>query len=237
MRLVTLATILAALSLTVTGHERVGRKHHSRRLPKTEWTTNSTVLGSRGHLEKRFNGARFSFYDAGLSACGGTYSNSDFIVALNTEQFAGGDMCSETITIMVNGKTAKAKIVDECMSCPYTGLDFSRGLFDFFASESEGIIYGSWIVGDNTLPTTTTTTTSLIPTTTWTPPSSTSTRRTTTSHSSSATPSSSTVTSSATPTPTPTTAIVPLTGTGLIVDINLLYVQFGSLLLQAPPSD
>lgn len=32
-------------------------------------------------LAKRFDGARFSFYDAGLGACGEVNSNSDFVSA------------------------------------------------------------------------------------------------------------------------------------------------------------
>lgn len=87
MRLGILATILAALSLTATGHEKVGRKHHSRHLSK--WTANSTALESRGHVEKRFNDARFSFYNAGSSACGGTYSNSDFVSSQDIQRKYG----------------------------------------------------------------------------------------------------------------------------------------------------
>lgn len=30
------------------------------------------------------------------------------------------------------------------MACPWGGLDFSRGLFDVFAPESVGVLYGEW---------------------------------------------------------------------------------------------
>lgn len=43
-----------------------------------------------------------------------------------------------------NGKTTQAKIMDACPGCPFGGLDLSRGLFDFFADESAGVIYGNW---------------------------------------------------------------------------------------------
>lgn len=36
------------------------------------------VLGTRD-LEKRFDGARFTFYDAGTGACGKTNTNADFV--------------------------------------------------------------------------------------------------------------------------------------------------------------
>ncbi|OJA11929.1 hypothetical protein AZE42_06373 [Rhizopogon vesiculosus] len=166
--------------------------------------------------KRSFDNARFTFYDVGLGACGDTNVASDFIVALNVEQYGSGypgPECFLSITISYGGKTAQATIMDECMGCPYGALDFSRGLFDYFADESEGEIYGSWWFNDGSSPTTstswtdtststswtpppdTTTSTSWTPTTTWTPP-------TTTSSSSSWTPTS---TPTPTPTPTPTT--------------------------------
>ena len=41
-------------------------------------TDADAVLDSRD-LERRFEGSRFTFYDAGLGACGRTNSNSDFV--------------------------------------------------------------------------------------------------------------------------------------------------------------
>ncbi|KAJ7900384.1 RlpA-like double-psi beta-barrel-protein domain-containing protein-containing protein, partial [Mycena olivaceomarginata] len=86
--------------------------------------------------QKRTTADKFTFYDAGLGACGRTNSDNDFIVAMNVPQFNGGAVCNKEITITYNGKTAKATVVDQCMDCPYGGLDFSRGLFNFFAHES-----------------------------------------------------------------------------------------------------
>ncbi|EKM83012.1 hypothetical protein AGABI1DRAFT_111543 [Agaricus bisporus var. burnettii JB137-S8] len=101
---------------------------------------------------KRVEHARWTFYDVGLGACGKTNVPSDFIVALNSPQFGGGypgPHCFQTITMKYGGKTAKAQIMDQCPGCPYGGLDLSRGLFDFFASEDLGVIYGSWSFGDS----------------------------------------------------------------------------------------
>ncbi|KAJ7172659.1 RlpA-like double-psi beta-barrel-protein domain-containing protein-containing protein [Mycena filopes] len=107
-------------------------------------------------LDKRVSDARFTFFDAGLGACGGTNDGSDFIVALNAEQYGNGEHCYKTIEITYNGKTAHAQVVDECPDCPYGALDFSRALFDHFASEDLGVIYGSWVFGDSTQKPTTT---------------------------------------------------------------------------------
>ncbi|THH19978.1 hypothetical protein EUX98_g8672, partial [Antrodiella citrinella] len=109
--------------------------------------------GDVAHLNKRdqFNNVRFTFYDVGLGACGQTNQPGDFIVALTTLQFGGGypgPNCFKSITINYNGKSAQATIMDECMGCPYGGLDFSRGLFDYFAPESEGVLTGSWSFND-----------------------------------------------------------------------------------------
>ncbi|KAH8117486.1 hypothetical protein DFH11DRAFT_1724479 [Phellopilus nigrolimitatus] len=61
-------------------------------------------------------GARFTFYQTGLGACGGTNKPHDFIVALNAKQWDGGKHCYEMITISYNGKTTKAQIVDEVLA-------------------------------------------------------------------------------------------------------------------------
>jgi hypothetical protein len=70
-----------------------------------------------------------------------------------------------------NGKTATATITDQCPGCPWAGLDLSRGLFNYFASESEGIIYGSWRFADDNSQPPAPTTTSTTPA--WTPPTTT----------------------------------------------------------------
>jgi len=167
-----------------------------------------------GHvqLHKRFSDARWSFYDVGLGACGKHNVASDFIVALNTPQYGGGypgPNCFKTITMTYNGKTTQATVMDQCPGCPYGGLDLSRGLFNFFASESVGILYGTWYFNDGAPappPKTTTkewipkptftwkppkptTTPKPEPTTTWTPPPTTSIKESSSSIPSSSSPS------------------------------------------------
>ncbi|EGN95475.1 hypothetical protein SERLA73DRAFT_186504 [Serpula lacrymans var. lacrymans S7.3] len=131
-------------------------------------------------LHKRYDGARFTFYAVGLGACGQTNVPSDFIVALNTPQYGGGypgPECFKQITIEYNGKTAQATIMDECPGCPYGGLDFSEGLFDYFAAESVGVLYGTWYYSDGSgggggAPSSSSSQWTP-PSSTWTPPSST----------------------------------------------------------------
>ncbi|CAL1704218.1 unnamed protein product [Somion occarium] len=103
------------------------------------------------HLYKRFSGIRFTFYDVGLGACGKWNQPDDFIVALSAINWGDGypgPQCFKSITISYGGKTAQATIMDECMGCPDHGLDFSRGLFNHFASEDAGVITGEWWFND-----------------------------------------------------------------------------------------
>lgn len=154
------ALLACAASVSAGSHNaRHNKRHHelAAREPKPEPEPVGEKVGNItdsivGHgLEKRGNDARFTFYDVGLGACGKTNVPSDFIVALNTPQYGGGSpgpQCFKMITISYGGKQTQAQIMDQCPGCPYRGLDFSRGLFDFFASESEGVIYGDWWFSD-----------------------------------------------------------------------------------------
>ncbi|KAG1804726.1 uncharacterized protein HD556DRAFT_1261401 [Suillus plorans] len=107
--------------------------------------------GDVGNHKRSFDNARFTFYDVGLGACGQYSSPNDFIVALNVAQYGAGypgPQCFKSITIWYGDKTAQATIMDKCMGCPYGGLDFSQSLFSYFASESGGVLYGSWRFND-----------------------------------------------------------------------------------------
>jgi len=134
-------SLVASLAITLVSADHTGskRNHAAVGFSRREETGLS--------LFKRDSGAHFTFYQDGVGACGKTNKPSDFIVALNSQQFNGGAHCFETITITVGGKTNQATIVDECMGCGFNNLDFSQGLFDFFGSESAGVLQGSWSFG------------------------------------------------------------------------------------------
>ncbi|KAL5532997.1 hypothetical protein ACEPAF_4771 [Sanghuangporus sanghuang] len=101
---------------------------------------------------KRDDNGRFTFYETGLGACGGWNNSTDFIVALNEEQWDGGSHCWEKITINYNGKSTQAQIVDLCPGCPRGALDMSPGLFGFLDNPDLGVIYGSWSFGTEQAP-------------------------------------------------------------------------------------
>ncbi|KAI6036545.1 RlpA-like double-psi beta-barrel-protein domain-containing protein-containing protein, partial [Pisolithus microcarpus] len=168
-RLSVLLSILFSICSVTLGHEHLGKRMHPRR------HHDDLAVRAPGDLKvwKRFDNARFTYYAVGLGACGQTNQPSDFIVALNSDQYGGGQYCFQMITITVNGKTAQAQIMDECPGCPNEGLDFSQGLFTYFSDLSAGVLYGTWNFGSGSSPTTSTPAPQ--PTTTWQTPTSTTT--------------------------------------------------------------
>ncbi|KAH9042234.1 hypothetical protein EDB85DRAFT_1241382 [Lactarius pseudohatsudake] len=144
-------------------------------------------------LDKRDFQAQLTLYDidVGITACGGEYKPSAFVVALNGAMFGGGypgPHCGKTIVLTANGKTTTATIVDMCPGCPYGGLDLTRGLFHFLDDSGIEEMQGSWHFasdgGDDqptTQPVPTTTTHKPKPTPTPTPEPSPSPKHTTTS--------------------------------------------------------
>ncbi|ORX39829.1 RlpA-like double-psi beta-barrel-protein domain-containing protein-containing protein [Kockovaella imperatae] len=175
--------------------------------------------------ERAFDGMRATYYAVGLGACGWYNQPSDYIVALNSDQYGGGypgPQCGKMITISYNGNTAVAQIADECPSCPYGGLDLSQGLFEHFADTSVGVIYVDWWYNDGSggggggnqpspSPSPSPTPT---PTTTWqAPPTTTSTWQAPTTTSTYSPPPPPSSSSSTTPTTTSTSSTTPSTST------------------------
>jgi len=218
------------------------RSRHLNRLPSVgaRGPENDLAVRGPGTLQRRFDQARFSFYAVGLGACGKTNVASDYIVALNSAQYGSGGYCFQMITITYGGKSCQAQITDECPGCPYGGLDLSPGLFDYFASESAGIIYGSWEFGSGAATTTKTQApkTTQTPTSTWSAPTS-STQTSSSTTSSSASSSTSALSSahsadayrsasSSSVAPTSTAVSLP---TDVIGQLDFAFVQIGSIFI------
>lgn len=72
---------LALLANLVAAHGLMLNRRHPVRAPLARDSIEQNVT-SRA-LEKRFDGARFTFYDAGLGACGKVNSNADFVSILS----------------------------------------------------------------------------------------------------------------------------------------------------------
>ncbi|OCF71909.1 hypothetical protein I204_07172 [Kwoniella mangroviensis CBS 8886] len=154
------------------------RAHYARK-EKQVFTFEVDANSTSNSIEKRgqsYSNSRATFYDVGLGACGWYNSASDYIVAQNSAQYGSGypgPNCGRSISVSYGGKTISATIADECPTCPYGGLDMSRGLFTQFASESAGVFYMTWWYNDESQETTTSTSEKPTPTSTYTPPTST----------------------------------------------------------------
>ncbi|KAI5452450.1 hypothetical protein NCC49_000613 [Naganishia albida] len=119
----------------------------------------SCAFASALPLTKR-DGGRATFYNIGLGACGELSHEPEWIVALNSAQYnsMGGGypnpaVCGKEIEIHAFGKTAIARVMDECPTCGWGELDFSRSLFNHLASESDGVFNMEWSwVGEHQAP-------------------------------------------------------------------------------------
>jgi len=236
MRLDLVLFALAAPLAALGDLRHSGRRTHSEIAKRAEGSV---------QLHKRFDNARWTFYDVGgaAGACGQFNSPGQHIVALNSAQYGGGypgPHCFKTIVMKIGDKQTTATITDECPGCPYGGLDLTRGLFEFFAPLGVGVLSGEWWFADEApeppkpkpeppKPKTT----SKPP-----PPPPTTTHHTTTSHTSTSSSTSSSTHSASTSInyssglPTPTSA-VSTDGQQNVLDINQVLIGLGGLIIGA----
>ncbi|POW05419.1 hypothetical protein PSHT_10746 [Puccinia striiformis] len=92
------------------------------------------------HLARRFTG-HATYFAPGTGACGATNSGSDYIVAMNQAQYAGGSLCQKTVSIKneASGKSVQAKVVDKCPGCAFGSLDLSPTVFSALGDMSAGV--------------------------------------------------------------------------------------------------
>jgi len=136
---------LVGFAVAVDVHQRSEfRKSHINRANSLEKRfSGQGMFHGQGTLQKRFSGQGTYFLD-GLGACGEWSKPSDFIVALNTCQYDGGAYCHKQLVIHAQGRSTTATVMDECPTCGCGSLDFSQGLFEFFADLGVGVLDISW---------------------------------------------------------------------------------------------
>lgn len=146
-------------------HDKV-RKNRSTIVEEDEYVpVNNHTLGERGDT---YTGVG-TYYYTGLGACGQTSSDSDLMIAMNSDQYGSGypgPQCFKYLTIEGNGVTVSGvEVLDECPTCAYGSLDMSPGLFTHFAGTDAGTVAITWWFEDGSGSSTTSTT----PTSTYTP--------------------------------------------------------------------
>ncbi|KAK0221099.1 RlpA-like double-psi beta-barrel-protein domain-containing protein-containing protein [Armillaria nabsnona] len=77
-------------------------------------------------------------------ACGAPMQNSDHIVALSSNRYAGGAHCWKHIGVHYKGKFVDATIADLCPGCGHNGIDLSPSALEKLAPLDEGRIQVTW---------------------------------------------------------------------------------------------
>lgn len=131
-------TVEASAATPVTSHV------HSTTL-QTVAQASSTGSGSG----QTFSGDA-TYYSPGLGACGETNTDSDFIAALNKDQWGNpsnpndSPFCGKQVKINRGSKSVTVTITDKCPGCNYGDLDLSPAAFDQIADEAEGRVPITW---------------------------------------------------------------------------------------------
>ncbi|KAL4266907.1 Plant Cell Wall Expansin [Pleurotus pulmonarius] len=99
-----------------------------------------------------------TFYATGLTACGETNKDTDFICAVSMKLFdavpgASGNpnnnpICGKKIKATYKGKSVTVRVTDRCVGCAPTDLDFSPSAFAQLASFDLGRLQGvtwTWV--------------------------------------------------------------------------------------------
>ncbi|PIL34250.1 hypothetical protein GSI_03961 [Ganoderma sinense ZZ0214-1] len=94
--------------------------------------------------ETFFGDATWYTPNGGLGACGAPSQNSDLVVALSADQYAGGSNCWRHIGVHYQGQFVDATVVDLCPGCASGSIDLSTGAFEQLAPLSVGRLQVSW---------------------------------------------------------------------------------------------
>ncbi|OAV95889.1 hypothetical protein PTTG_07174 [Puccinia triticina 1-1 BBBD Race 1] len=112
--------------------------------------SSATILGlplpsTSNRFERRYSGTATWFYP-NVGACGDTNSRSDYIVAMNHEQYGHGQLCHKSVHIVneATGRSVTAKVVDKCPGCDYGSLDLSPAVFKELGELRAGTLPITW---------------------------------------------------------------------------------------------
>ncbi|KAF4612062.1 hypothetical protein D9613_003619 [Agrocybe pediades] len=85
-----------------------------------------------------------TYYHTGLGNCGAWSKDTDFIVALSTQEYNNGAHCWQHIKVHYQGKTIDATVVDSCPGCSQYSIDLSPSAFQALAPLDAGRIQVDW---------------------------------------------------------------------------------------------
>lgn len=114
----------------------------------------TTAASSGGNGQTYSGDATYYYQNGNAGACGTVHSDSDKIIAINSNGFwadyatnSNNGNCGKwvTITNSNNGKTVSAMVADVCPTCSGdASIDLSVGAFTAIASESQGMVPITW---------------------------------------------------------------------------------------------
>jgi len=101
-------------------------------------------------------GGDLTFYDPVMESWGACGWHNDGLkekvialpVGLMGAQSNGNPFCGRNVTIMHNGKSTTAMVVDKCMGCKGRDIDISRCAFDDLADQGVGRTTATWYFSD-----------------------------------------------------------------------------------------
>jgi len=94
-----------------------------------------------------YNGdATFFYQDGNPGNCGQYSQDTDYLIALPTSMYGGGEDCGRTVSITNtnNGKQVSAVVKDSCPTCPGNSIDLSVATFNAIATPEEGEVPITW---------------------------------------------------------------------------------------------
>ncbi|KAL1741526.1 RlpA-like double-psi beta-barrel-protein domain-containing protein-containing protein [Schizophyllum fasciatum] len=80
----------------------------------------------------------------GYGACGTKIANTDYAVALSSDQYAGGAHCGKKLKANYNGRSVTVTVRDLCPGCAANSLDLTSSAFQQLAALSVGNIPVTW---------------------------------------------------------------------------------------------
>ncbi|KAI5824221.1 barwin-like endoglucanase [Schizophyllum commune Tattone D] len=77
-------------------------------------------------------------------ACGTRIKNTDYAVALSSDQYGGGSHCGKKLKASYNGHSVTVTVRDLCPGCAANSLDLTSSAFQQLAALSVGNIPVTW---------------------------------------------------------------------------------------------
>ncbi|KAL1689635.1 RlpA-like double-psi beta-barrel-protein domain-containing protein-containing protein [Schizophyllum commune] len=90
------------------------------------------------------SGPTYYLPENNYGACGTRIKNTDYAVALSSDQYGGGSHCGKKLKASYNGHSVTVTVRDLCPGCAPNSLDLTSSAFQQLAALSVGNIPVTW---------------------------------------------------------------------------------------------